>query len=232
MLRGGCRTAHLIAREPSSVMGVKKFLLLAAVVALSIAACSGPSSQPLGLAEDATTVESQDIDVAEVPLAEEVAIVESPDAENTDPIAPVEDSTDDLSVVDSESLSETIPDELVTSEISGSSTQQVVNGCSIGPGTRCFGANLAEANLSAVNLAESRLVGVSLWGADLKKASMSQASLLWVNLAFANLEGADLADADLRWANLFQAKLSDANLSGAKYCRTLMPDGSIRDDDC
>lgn len=109
---------------------------------------------------------------------------------------------------------------------------QVINGCRIGPGTACFGANLAEANLAAVNLAESRLVGTSLWGADLKTASLSQASLVWVNLAFANLEGANLTDADLRWANLLQAKVSDADLSGVKYCRTIMPDGLIRDDDC
>lgn len=89
---------------------------------------------------------------------------------------------------------------------------QVVNGCRIGPYTRCPGAYLPSANLS---------------GADLRNADLSGA-----NLSGSNLSYADLSGANLRRANLSGANLSDAELSGARFCNTIMPDVSVRNDGC
>jgi hypothetical protein len=63
------------------------------------------------------------------------------------------------------------------------------------------------------------------------------------NLSGSNFTNADLRGADLRAVNLSDSCLIDATLAGAtvdastnlhraRFCNTVMPDGSIRDDDC
>jgi hypothetical protein len=85
--------------------------------------------------------------------------------------------------------------------------------------------------------------GKNLGKCDLAGADLSGANLKGANLGSANLLGADLTGADLRGANLDKACLTNADLTGAKinastnadsarYCGTIMPDGSINDRDC
>ena len=73
-------------------------------------------------------------------------------------------------------------------------------------------ANLSGANLTGVDLPSANLRGASLEGAD--------------------LSGANLGGANLMFAHLKRAVLTGINLTGAKFCRTTMPDGKHRNDDC
>jgi Pentapeptide repeats (8 copies) len=122
---------------------------------------------------------------------------------------------------------------------------QTINGCDIKPNTNCPAANLAGANLSYANMPGSNLPQVNLTGATLVGANLTQSDLsrgilvgvkaqgvimARANLRRANLQRADLRNANLRRADLLNADLTDANLQGASFCRTTMPDGSIRSD--
>ena len=70
----------------------------------------------------------------------------------------------------------------------------VINGCTIGPGAQCPGANLTDA-----------------WSYF---ASFNRANLSGVNLTGAYLGYTDLSRADLTNANLTNADLTRANLTG------------------
>ena len=53
------------------------------------------------------------------------------------------------------------------------------------------------------------------------------------NLTGANLNGANLTDANLMGANLNDAKnFNTADTTGAKFCKTIMPDGSTNNSGC
>ncbi len=69
----------------------------------------------------------------------------------------------------------------------------------------------------ALNLGKPSSVHVSLSGADLSGADLSGVCL----------QGANLSNANLR-----RAELRDANLEDVIFCKTTMPDGSIRNDGC
>jgi len=112
--------------------------------------------------------------------------------------------------------------------------------------------DLPEADLPNADLTAADLEEANLSGSDLRNASFRQADLENINLQDANLEGASFRDADLEDANLSGANLrlvylAGANLAGANltgadlslvnldtasYCQTIMPDGSVRNDDC
>lgn len=95
------------------------------------------------------------------------------------------------------------------------------------PGTNCVpGPDTSNARC---DFADSvRFFELDVQGAELREANFTGAQL-----ARANLAGADLSGACLVGANLLNASIDDAtNLEGAIFCRTLMPDGSINDDDC
>lgn len=83
---------------------------------------------------------------------------------------------------------------------------------------------------------------ISLSGANLEEAELSDMDLRYVSFWHANLVRSNLKGADLRWANLSRADLRYADLEGAnvegayftktQFCRTVMEDGEIRNDDC
>ncbi|MEZ5144408.1 MAG: pentapeptide repeat-containing protein [Acidimicrobiales bacterium] len=120
------------------------------------------------------------------------------------------------------------------------------------------GGNLANANLILADLAFAQWNGVDLTGANLSATSTTKASFAgahmggsqWVLLAgsntdfsnadlhganftsagltSSNFEGADLSGANLTLANLTGANLNGAKLDNAVFCKTVMPDGTIR----
>ncbi|NEO85896.1 MAG: pentapeptide repeat-containing protein [Spirulina sp. SIO3F2] len=106
--------------------------------------------------------------------------------------------------------------------------------------TRLHNANLEGANLSAslrllttLDLAAyTDLTGSDLSGANLKKAKLSSANFQGANLSKANLQEADLFRVDLRGADLREANLEGAKIHEVLYCNTIMPDGSINNQDC
>lgn len=96
----------------------------------------------------------------------------------------------------------------------------------------CISCNLEGARLDGANLAE-----VSFWRSNMRNARLQGANLRMANLFQVNLESANLNGANLRQANLFQANLRGASTEGtrfteAHFCRTIMPDGKLRNDDC
>ena len=64
---------------------------------------------------------------------------------------------------------------------------------------------------------------VNLKGAYLYAANLTGAWLSGVNLTDANLTGADLTDAE---------NFNTANTTGAKFCKTIMPDGTTNNSGC
>jgi hypothetical protein len=89
------------------------------------------------------------------------------------------------------------------------------------------GAVLDEANLSNANLRDANLNGATLIYANLNGVNLYDAELLDADLRDANLRDADLRDASLRRANM-----TGANLENAKFCETIMPDGTVNNRDC
>lgn len=105
---------------------------------------------------------------------------------------------------------------------SGGNGQGTVPGCVTNTPPNCIGARLSGSNLQALQLAN-----INFSGADLSYA----------NLQYANLENATLSDANLQGTNLSNADLLGANTNGADigsaiYCNTVMPDGSVDNNDC
>jgi uncharacterized protein YjbI with pentapeptide repeats len=127
-------------------------------------------------------------------------------------------------------------------------------------GDRCLdGANLSGANLSGsilncsligADLTESLLIGTEIAESDLTDAIFRRARLKGADLSQSVLVNVDLTDANLSRAELEEAVMENVNLTGANlrktsgvdveywlqngciFCRTTMPDGSIRNDHC
>ncbi|MBM3543532.1 MAG: pentapeptide repeat-containing protein, partial [Alphaproteobacteria bacterium] len=102
-------------------------------------------------------------------------------------------------------------------------------------------ANLSGADLSTLamekrtqpsNLESANLRGANLSNANLAKAAAARVYLREANLTGADLSGADLSHANLQDANLAKAMLDGTRLGGAKFCGTIMPDGSTNDSGC
>jgi len=106
----------------------------------------------------------------------------------------------------------------------------------------CFGCNLMSAYLEKANLGKANLGKANLLGADLREANLTGANLSGANLSGAYLRKADLRKADLTETSLVGADLSGANLRGAnlsnsklaaaRFCKTVMPDGSLNNKNC
>lgn len=95
-----------------------------------------------------------------------------------------------------------------------------------------YEATLREADLRDGDLRKADLRAADLRGADLLRADLRQADLRLADLLGADLRFARLGQANLIDANLLGANLSGADLSGARFCRTVMPNGSQRNDHC
>jgi uncharacterized protein YjbI with pentapeptide repeats len=119
-------------------------------------------------------------------------------------------------------------------------------------------ANLSRVNLRGADLRNTNLTGAELESAiydsntDLPSLTEQQqrrileikprALLAGKNLSNQNLSTANLQDADLQGTNLSRANLSGANLmnarldgailEGATFCRTIMPDGTVNNQNC
>ncbi len=111
----------------------------------------------------------------------------------------------------------------------------------------CAGCDLTSAYLSGINLTGANFEGANLRGADLSKTLLSRANLQKADLTNANLTGASLIgvklseaklhnvmmhNVDLREANLRGVDQRGVLMYGARFCKTIMPDGSINNDDC
>ena len=94
------------------------------------------------------------------------------------------------------------------------------------------GADLNGANLRGANLRGANLVKANLVKANLEYTLLLYAYLNGANLRGANLRGANLKNAILFEANLENANLENANLNAAKFCNTIMSDGSINNSNC
>lgn len=110
------------------------------------------------------------------------------------------------------------------------------------------GADLENADMQHVRTSTRYMSGSELSAAFFKTehkvgSDFRKANLRSANLAGAELTHAKLIDADLRGTNLLGAELGGADLSGAKtddstnfvdarYCKTTMPDGSVREPTC
>ena len=104
------------------------------------------------------------------------------------------------------------------------------------------GADLRDADLRGGYLRDADLRGgylrdADLRGADLRDANLSGADLIGADLRYVDLMGADLIGSDLRYVDLMGgvligADLRYADLSRAVFCKTIMSDGSINNNDC
>ena len=115
----------------------------------------------------------------------------------------------------------------------------------------CEECDLTKANLREARLTKANLNGAYLNGANLRGANLRDAYLVGADLRDAYLRFAYLQEAKLRFANLFRANLLAAYLTGidedatthdadltwatlspAIFCRTIMPDMKMINDDC
>ncbi|WP_442948468.1 pentapeptide repeat-containing protein [Nostoc sp.] len=87
------------------------------------------------------------------------------------------------------------------------------------------GTNLSKAIYldSGANLSHIYFTKISLSGVNLSNTNLSNSILKYIDLSYANLSNANLTN-----ANLEGAILDNANLEGAIFCKTIMPDGSVR----
>jgi len=122
-------------------------------------------------------------------------------------------------------------------------------------GANLYQANLTNANLSGANLRNATfdscaMVGANLTGVKARQATFNQASMARADLTGAELGltsfcetnlyqakfiNADLTQADLKYAKLREANLTGANITGADlegavFVKTIMPDGTVRNE--
>lgn len=113
----------------------------------------------------------------------------------------------------------------------GAAAAKVVNGCRIGPGAQCPGADLRGANLSDADLSGANLDGADLSGAILDRTHLEGASLRSARLSGAKLHSylskADLRDANLAGANLFFANARSADFSGANLEKARLENATL-----
>jgi hypothetical protein len=98
--------------------------------------------------------------------------------------------------------------------------------------TNLLEAGLTNANLFLANLTNANLARAQLQGADLGSAKLINANLIGANLSETKLHSADLSGANLLGASLFKADLTGTAVDQATFCRTLMPNGTINNDNC
>jgi uncharacterized protein YjbI with pentapeptide repeats len=104
--------------------------------------------------------------------------------------------------------------------------------------TNLNGASLNKADLSRASLMEAKLGGATLWRTKLNEADLNGAALNGADLSEAYLAKANLSETYLAKANLSGTNLSGANLAkiqsldSAKFCQTIMPDGTVNNRDC
>ena len=102
----------------------------------------------------------------------------------------------------------------------------------------CENCDFAGSDLRWANVYAAELAGApNLVGAVMNGSNFVGANLYGANLEAAQFVRADLTDADLRWTSLLGANFTDADMSGAKFdgaifCHTIMPDGSVNDENC
>lgn len=92
--------------------------------------------------------------------------------------------------------------------------------------------SLSGARLNGVVLNDMELQDVSFWYADLSGAQLQNSDLRRANFENSDLRKANLRGANLEDANLKNAKLKRTKLHNTKFCRTIMPDGSLKNDSC
>lgn len=81
--------------------------------------------------------------------------------------------------------------------------------------------------LLATNPDDSLKKVTNLTDANFRDASLKGADLSYSMLNFADFSGADLTDANFKGAAMFKVKMQ-----GARFCRTIMSDGSTKSDGC
>jgi uncharacterized protein YjbI with pentapeptide repeats len=102
----------------------------------------------------------------------------------------------------------------------------------------CEICDFAGSDLRWANVYAAELGGApNLVGAVMNGSNFVGANFYGANLEAAQFVGADLTDADLRWTSLLGTNFTDANMSGARFdgaifCHTIMPDGSVNDENC
>lgn len=114
-------------------------------------------------------------------------------------------------------------------------------------------SQLAGADFRGADLSNVVFLGSDFAGADLRGTTLTNTFFTGdTNLQFADFRGAmmvgtfftgaSLRNADLRGATLIDGSLEETDLTGAKiegltllntfFCDTIMPDGTMRNDDC
>ncbi|WP_017302009.1 pentapeptide repeat-containing protein [Nodosilinea nodulosa] len=92
--------------------------------------------------------------------------------------------------------------------------------------------SLEGADFSGIDFHNADLNVLNLSKANLSNANLENAILIEADLEKANLTGANLTGANLTWANLKGAHLQENALKNVRYCHTIMPNGTERNDDC
>lgn len=96
-----------------------------------------------------------------------------------------------------------------------------------------YGANLRGADLRGAILQNTFFTaGADLTGADLRGAKLIDTFFTDAKLVNANLSGLNLSQGSLESADLTGADITDFNMTTTYVCKTIMPDGEIRNDDC
>ena len=102
----------------------------------------------------------------------------------------------------------------------------------------CENCDFAGSDLRWANVYAAELGGApNLVGAVMNGSNFVGANFYGANLEAAQFVDAILTDADLRWTSLLGTNFSGADMSGVKldgaiFCDTVMPDGSINDENC
>jgi uncharacterized protein YjbI with pentapeptide repeats len=94
------------------------------------------------------------------------------------------------------------------------------------------GANLSGASLRDADLTWAFLEDVNLTRSDLTRTILQGADLIRADLSYADLTGTNLTGANLTDANLIGATLKYTKLEDAKFCRTILPNGTLENRDC
>ena len=97
-------------------------------------------------------------------------------------------------------------------------------------------ANLSGAVMSLANMGErpmeKRTLLTNFEDANLRRADLSGANLHLANFSNAYLRETNFTGADLSEAVLLKANMKDAVLTGTKFCKTIMPDGTVNNSGC
>ena len=92
------------------------------------------------------------------------------------------------------------------------------------------GATMIEANFTNADLRSANFAGTDLTGAHFTGSSLNGADLTGANLTDAVLDRSFMNATNLADANLTGATFTRMSLETAIFCRTIMPDGTLRSD--